>query len=96
MTHFPFRHIDTHEYILIVDIDEVVVPLKRDTWIEMLHDVIGDSLKYEVTSISIRNAFKFPTSHTDNTVPAYMYMLRNRRMSQEISKAGDYGKSFTR
>uniref|UniRef100_A0A915BJR2 Glycosyltransferase family 92 protein n=2 Tax=Parascaris TaxID=6254 RepID=A0A915BJR2_PARUN len=90
-----YRHIDTHEYILIVDIDEVVVPLRRDTWIEMLHDVIGDSLQHEVTSISIRNAFKFPTAHTDNAVPAFMYMLRNRRMSERISKAGDYGKSFT-
>ncbi|KHN74016.1 hypothetical protein Tcan_18637 [Toxocara canis] len=90
-----YRHIDTHEYILIVDTDEVVVPLKRNTWMEMLHDVIDGSLKHEVTSISILNAFKFPASRLDETVPEYMHMLRNRRRSEEISKAGDYGKSFT-
>ncbi|CAG9534530.1 unnamed protein product [Cercopithifilaria johnstoni] len=96
-----YRHIYTHKFVLMLDIDEVVIPLKHDNWSAMLDDIIttfhNKNLKMtEVTSISIRNVFKFPsdTNSWNLVVPSYMYMLRNRRKSETLSKPGEYGKAF--
>uniref|UniRef100_A0A1I7VZC9 Glycosyltransferase family 92 protein n=1 Tax=Loa loa TaxID=7209 RepID=A0A1I7VZC9_LOALO len=96
-----YRHIDTHKFVLILDIDEVIVPLKHDNWSAMLDNIITtfhdkNLKKIEVTSISIRNVFKFPSniSLLNSFVPPYMYMLRNRRKSETLSKPGEYGKVF--
>ncbi|VDD87493.1 unnamed protein product [Enterobius vermicularis] len=90
-----YRHIDTHNYILIVDTDELVVPLQSNNWSELLRVTIGNETKHPVTSISVRNVFKFVTNSSDSNVPEYMFMLRNRRMSKLLSKPNEYGKSFT-
>uniref|UniRef100_A0A915PZD7 Glycosyltransferase family 92 protein n=1 Tax=Setaria digitata TaxID=48799 RepID=A0A915PZD7_9BILA len=94
-----YRHIDTHKFILILDIDEVIVPLKHDNWSAMLNDIITtlhQNQKNEITSISIRNVFKFPSSTNSSNplVPSYMYMLQNRQKSKTLSKPGEYGKAF--
>uniref|UniRef100_A0A8R1Y3C7 Glycosyltransferase family 92 protein n=1 Tax=Onchocerca volvulus TaxID=6282 RepID=A0A8R1Y3C7_ONCVO len=96
-----YRHINTHKFILILDIDEVIVPLKHDNWTAMLDNVITALHEKnpkipEITSISIRNVFKFPSSINllNPLVPAYMYMLQNRRKSETLSKPGEYGKAF--
>ncbi|VDN27244.1 unnamed protein product [Gongylonema pulchrum] len=95
-----YRHIDTHKYVLILDVDEVIVPLKHDNWSAMLEEVIAtaksstDSKLAEITSVSIRNVFKFPSNNSINhSVPDYVYMLRNRRKSETISEPGEYGKA---
>lgn len=96
-----YRHIDTHKFILMLDIDEIVVPLKHDSWNSMLDNITATfqekNMKTgEVTSISIRNVFKFPsdTKLLNSFVPSYMYTLRNRRKSKKLSKQGEYGKAF--
>jgi hypothetical protein len=60
---------------------------------EMLHD-----RDRPITSISIRNVFKFPTKNeaVNSNASLSLFMLQNRRRSTTTSKAGDYGKSFTR
>lgn len=81
----------------MLDIDEVVVPLKNDSWSAILDNIFDRNLKMaEATSISIRNVFKFPsdTDSSNPVVPSYMYMLRNRRKSETLSKPGEYGKAF--
>ncbi|KAM3724671.1 Beta-1,4-galactosyltransferase galt-1 [Dirofilaria immitis] len=96
-----YRHIDTHKFILILDIDEVIIPLKHENWSAMLDNIITtlydkNSKTAEVTSISVRNVFKFPSNINSSNLaaPSYMYMLRNRRKSGTLSKPGEYGKAF--
>lgn len=95
------RHIDTHKFILMLDIDEVVIPLKHDNWSALLNNIITafhgkNSKMTDVTSISVRNVFKFPSDNSswNPDVPSYMYMLRNRCKSETISNPGEYGKAF--
>uniref|UniRef100_A0A0N5AL01 Glycosyltransferase family 92 protein n=1 Tax=Syphacia muris TaxID=451379 RepID=A0A0N5AL01_9BILA len=90
-----YRHIDTHKYILIVDIDELVVPLRSKNWSEMLEEIVTEQMKLRVTSLSVSNVFKFPSKVAVSDIPEYMHMLRNRRVSKIINKKGEYGKSFT-
>lgn len=35
-----YRHINTHDWVLIVDTDELVVPIKHDNWSSMLDDIV--------------------------------------------------------
>ncbi|VDK70649.1 unnamed protein product [Litomosoides sigmodontis] len=92
-----YRHIDTHKFVLMLDIDEIVVPLENNSWSAILDNILGRNLEMaETTSISIRNVFKFPSDigSSNPVVPSYMYMLRNRRRSETLSKPGEYGKAF--
>lgn len=79
-----------------MDIDEVIVPLKHMDWESFIREVERNNTKHDITSISIRNVFKFPLKQSNTSYPEYMYLLRNQRRSETISKPGDYGKSFVR
>lgn len=37
-----YRHLHTHRFVLIVDIDEVVVPMQHKNWAEMLKEFDSD------------------------------------------------------
>jgi hypothetical protein len=75
-----YRHVRTHDWALIVDTDEVVVPLRHDNWTHMLDDIVGHAHDDTLTSLSIINAFKFDnlTTHFDEQVSPHMHMLRHR------------------
>ncbi|VDN01093.1 unnamed protein product [Thelazia callipaeda] len=96
-----YRYIDTHKFVLIIDIDEVVIPLKHNNWTGMLNYLTASFKKStgtidEITSISTRNVFKFPSNIdlSSTHIPPYLYMLRNRRRSETVSKPDEYGKAF--
>ncbi|KAK0415887.1 hypothetical protein QR680_012174 [Steinernema hermaphroditum] len=88
-----YRHIDTHEYVLIIDTDEVVIPLKHSSWAEMIESELSEKLRDKATSISVTNVFKFPSS---NNTASPFYMLENRRRSSTMQDKKDYGKSFVK
>lgn len=52
-----YRNLHKYEYILIVDIDEVVVPINGDNWTQMIEDVhTSDQVKSEVASYIMHGA----------------------------------------
>lgn len=93
-----YRHLYTHEYVLIVDVDELIVPLMHDNWENMLNYVKdqkrGDRNTY--SALSIANAFFFDnlTSQFDERYAKHLHMLRHDVRSKDISGPGVYGKSF--
>ncbi|GMS88727.1 hypothetical protein PENTCL1PPCAC_10902, partial [Pristionchus entomophagus] len=89
-----YRHLNSHEYVLIVDIDEIVVPQQHDNWIDLLNEAELSANGRVISSISMRNVFKFPRNETgvnSKILPLYS----NRIRSERTSKRGDYGKSFS-
>lgn len=87
-----FRHIYNYNYVLIIDIDEVVVPLKTLLWSTMLTNFFNEiklkTTEYEFSSISVQNVFKF----FDKKRRYSIFDVLNR--STIIQKPGFYGKSF--
>ncbi|CAJ0942756.1 unnamed protein product, partial [Mesorhabditis belari] len=104
-----YRFINTHDYVLIIDLDEVIIPQKHDNYSSLLYDFEKEKSKKLLSSINVRNVFKFPEKSAQypaqyptqypaqypTQYPEYLYMLRNNKRSRKTSKLGDYGKSFT-
>ncbi|CAI5444753.1 unnamed protein product [Caenorhabditis angaria] len=89
-----YRHIHTHNYVLILDIDEVVVPIGNfSSYSEMLRSVEKRLSGRSISSLSARNVFKFQTNF--EVGKEWSYMRRNRKRSKNISKMGEFGKSFS-
>lgn len=101
-----YRHIYTHRYVLIIDIDEVIVPVRFDNYSKTVFekfeksDFSADLLRnfekngQRLSSISSRNVFKFQSNFT--IIPSYQYMISNRKRSKKTNPNGEYGKSFSR
>lgn len=79
-----------YHFVLIVDTDEVVVPLKHSSWQAMLEDIVP-SIRAEPSAISIRNAFKFSTKGE-----ARGSLLDYPKRSAKVQDKEQYGKSFIR
>lgn len=86
-----FRHIQTHDYVLIVDTDEVVLPLKEKTWQAMIKKSISN-IRAEPTAISLQNVFKFSPKNQSINASFFDNIYR----SQKIQTKEFYGKSFIR
>uniref|UniRef100_A0A914I213 Glycosyltransferase family 92 protein n=1 Tax=Globodera rostochiensis TaxID=31243 RepID=A0A914I213_GLORO len=94
------RYTATHHFVLIADIDEVVVPLRHQRWQQLLHELLArGKWRAEPSSISVRNVFKFwhnknigqnANNNTDNIDS--LFGLRWR--SDTAQESGQYGKSF--
>ncbi|CAB3402656.1 unnamed protein product [Caenorhabditis bovis] len=88
-----YRHIYTHKYVLIIDIDEVIVPIRHSNYDQLLEDVENRVKNKRISSISARNVFKFRSNFT--IYPDFHYMTNNRKRSRKTSNVGEYGKSFS-
>jgi len=91
--------------MLIIDIDELIVPLRHRSYDELL-DYIRESMPEANTAntwsaFSIRNAFFFDNLTSTNhplveqlATDAEVHMLRHPVRATKISERGEYGKSF--
>lgn len=81
--------------MLIVDIDEVVVPMQHENWEAMLKTVDSDETLN--TAYSVTNAFFFDnmtSGEQSSNIPNMYHMLRHPYRSAKLSDPGQYGKSF--
>lgn len=76
--------------MLLVDTDELIVPLKHNNWSQMISEFTSN-FRRNATSLSARNVFKFPTPKEDG-----IGLLGRKRRAQTIQENGVSGKSFIR
>ncbi|XP_017892806.2 uncharacterized protein LOC108632627, partial [Ceratina calcarata] len=99
--HCFYDNLHRSEYVVPIDIDEAIVPAKRNNWHELLLDErmkLGRSFK-DFASYAVRNAYFFPELQTRNRTNAsdrflddldYLDTVRTACISPE----GDSVKSF--
>ncbi|KAK4872700.1 hypothetical protein RN001_014729 [Aquatica leii] len=92
-----YKHMYEYKYIVLVDVDEVIVPLNQNTWKDLfryLHQ--KDSTNHD--SYNARNAYFFTdllfTHKWFDDVPEYMHILNHIKRDPTIEKPGYYIKSF--
>ncbi|XP_023229624.1 uncharacterized protein LOC111629910 isoform X2 [Centruroides sculpturatus] len=97
-----YRHIHSHKFVLLLDLDEIIVPTRDLNWHQMIKRIFNDQpdalLNY--CSLSARNVYFFDqftgdsNSYKDIKIPPYMHMLKHIYRSANFSKLGFAVKSF--
>jgi hypothetical protein len=85
-----YRHSANHHFVLIIDTDEVVVPLRKNrNWQSVLAESLKGQWRAEPSSLSIRNVFKFWKRQNEIENP-----FVHRHRSAIVQERDQYGKSF--
>ncbi|CAL7945899.1 unnamed protein product [Xylocopa violacea] len=105
--HCFYDNLHRSEFVLPIDIDEAIVPAKRNNWHELLLDErikLGRSFK-DFASYAVRNAYFFPELQTRNQTERVAFELNSTNFLADldyldtvrtacISPEGDSVKSF--
>ncbi|CAH0767342.1 unnamed protein product [Bemisia tabaci] len=96
-----YKNLYTYEYIALLDIDEVIMPVKRRTWRELMDDVMVKALKIKNetrASYNVRNVyFLDDLIHSHGwfkDIPRYMHMSQHVYRSKNFTKPNQYVKCF--
>lgn len=93
-----YRNLYSHRFVLPVDVDEVILPVRTSTWKAMFQELFADDphLLDKYSSFSVRNAYffdGFPTSDLKD-IPKYHHILRHTVRSANFSPGLESVKSF--
>ncbi|XP_014216670.1 uncharacterized protein LOC106645338 [Copidosoma floridanum] len=96
-----YKHMYEYEYIALLDVDEVIMPVQDTTWKELMKRVMPKALKFKnetKASYNVRNVYFFDDlmdSHGSfNNIPRYMHMLQHVYRSKNFTKPNQYIKCF--
>ncbi|GFR01611.1 glycosyltransferase family 92 protein [Trichonephila clavata] len=92
-----YRHIDSYKYVINLDLDEAIIPLKHNSWMELLNYVRNKTSRiFPSASISVPNVYFFDGfgDKSNSPVPKYFHMLRHLWRSANFTPPGFAQKSF--
>uniref|UniRef100_A0A023GAL3 Glycosyltransferase family 92 protein n=1 Tax=Amblyomma triste TaxID=251400 RepID=A0A023GAL3_AMBTT len=101
-----YRNLYSYEYIVLLDIDEVVMPVQHRTWKELMNEVVPMALQqknYTRASYNVRNVYFLDDMMNEDAkkhavhevgIPGYMHMLQHVYRAKNFTKPGSYVKCF--
>ncbi|XP_075219198.1 uncharacterized protein LOC142323449 [Lycorma delicatula] len=96
-----YKNLYTYSYIALLDIDEVIMPLKFMSWKELMDSVLVKALKLKNetrASYNVRNVYFLDDLLHDHgwfkDIPKYMHMLQHVYRSKNFTKPNQYVKCF--
>jgi len=98
-----YRNIYRYEYIALLDIDEVIVPIKHQNWADMMENVLDEASKVKNmtrASWNFRNVYfmddMLEANEKENftDIPPFMHMMQHVYRSANYTKPGQYVKCF--
>ncbi|EFN64497.1 hypothetical protein EAG_01835 [Camponotus floridanus] len=96
-----YKHMYEYEYIALLDVDEVIMPVKDATWQELMRRVMPKALQIRNetrASYNVRNVyFLDDLLHSHGyfkDIPKYMHMLQHVYRSKNFTKPNQYIKCF--
>ncbi|XP_012220874.2 uncharacterized protein [Linepithema humile] len=96
-----YKHMYEYEYIALLDVDEVIMPVKDATWRELMRRVLPKALQIRNetrASYNVRNVyFLDDLLHSHGyfkDIPKYMHMLQHVYRSKNFTKPNQYIKCF--
>jgi hypothetical protein len=103
-----YRNMYQYEYIALLDIDEVIMPIAEDNWADLMKNVKKLALKVkneDRASYNFRNVYfldEMLEAHAKSgslpyglkDIPDYMHMARHIYRSANYTKPGQYVKCF--
>lgn len=96
-----YKNLYTYEYIALLDIDEVIMPMKEMSWRALMDTALPKALalKNETrASYNVRNVYFLDDLLHDHgwfkDIPRYMHMLQHVYRSKNFTKPNQYVKCF--
>lgn len=96
-----YKHMYEYEYIALLDVDEVIMPVKDATWQDLMKRVLNKAFKIRNetrASYNVRNVyFLDDLLHSHGffkDIPKYMHMLQHVYRSKNFTKPNQYIKCF--
>jgi len=102
-----YRNLYSYDYLALLDIDEIIVPLVHKNWGDLMDEVQKVSLQeknYSRASYNVRNVYflddlgegEEQLKHTghEEGIPRYLHMLQHVYRSRNYTKPGQYVKCF--
>ncbi|GLV36768.1 uncharacterized protein CBL_02397 [Carabus blaptoides fortunei] len=96
-----YKHMYQYNYIALLDIDEVIMPVNHQNWKELMDTVLPKALKIkseERASYNVRNVyFLDDLLHSHGwikDIPKYMHMLQHVYRAKNFTKPNQYVKCF--
>lgn len=90
-----YRHVDSHRFVVNLDLDEAIVPMEHDSWKELLdYAITKDPRLLQSASFAAQNVYFFDSFPEDLSVPRHFHMLRHLHRSANFTPPGFAQKSF--
>nr|XP_027201491.1 uncharacterized protein LOC113795502 [Dermatophagoides pteronyssinus] len=102
-----YRNLYSYDYVALLDIDEIIMPIKHSNWSDLMAEIQRLSLmekNYTRASYNVRNVyFLDDLNHNEEQmqheaheagIPRYLHMLQHVYRSQNYTKPGQYVKCF--
>lgn len=95
-----YRHMHQYRWLVLLDVDEVIVPIVDDDWSALMRRVVPLATKNKsippFSSYHVSNMYFLDSVQKDEEkdLPVYAHMLRNVWRTSNFTKSGLYVKSF--
>ncbi|KAG8195430.1 hypothetical protein JTE90_013887 [Oedothorax gibbosus] len=90
-----YRHINSHKFVVNLDLDEAIVPLRHNSWEDLLDQaMVEDPRLAKSASMSAQNVYFFDAFPEDDSIPKEFHMLRHVSRSANFTPPGFAQKSF--
>ncbi|XP_023229298.1 uncharacterized protein LOC111629645 [Centruroides sculpturatus] len=101
-----YRNLYSYSYVVLLDTDEIIMPIKHKNWKDLMDDVVKLALKeknYTRASYNVRNVYFLDDlqdgdelTHVahEHGIPRYFHMLQHVYRSKNFTKPGAYVKCF--
>lgn len=101
-----YRNLYSYDYIALLDVDEVIMPINHKGWGDLMESVLPLALKernYTRASYNFRNVYFMDDMLTgeemkhevhEDGIPPYMHMLQHVYRAKNFTKPGAYVKCF--
>lgn len=102
-----YRNLYSYDYLALLDIDEIIMPIAHQNWSQLMSEVQRLSLaekNYTRASYNVRNVYflddlrvgEEQMKHTEHEpgIPRYLHMLQHVYRSKNYTKPGQYVKCF--
>lgn len=94
-----YKHISTHNFVLLVDTDEVVVPTRHNNWGELIGSIVRDrpTLLSKYASLAVPNVYffsRFGTKYLNRTDASHLRLMTHVTRSANFTRPGFAVKSF--
>ncbi|XP_054708021.1 uncharacterized protein LOC129217711 [Uloborus diversus] len=101
-----YRNLYSYDYVVLLDTDEIIMPVKFTNWSDLMKDVVKRALKernYTRASYNVRNVYFLDDLQDgddlhheahEQGIPRYLHMFQHVYRSKNFTKPGSYVKCF--